>query len=536
MFESTRKKKKDKKHLIGSAVVADHAAVEMTEKANVEYHKPKYSSQNRKKFYDNHSALNNAKDKAFKNGENAIDPYSGKNLVKTQKEAVANYGDDWQAHVAESDHIYPLNKGVKDFQDDAFLKTDDIKEIMNSEDNIQIISRKNNQTGGKGGQTQKEWSTDQEEMERLGKDSGRSSSEVSEQIVEEGERAKEIIDKRKKARVRENVIKTANSSGLYAAGLSAAYTGTTSTISNISAVVSGEKDLDDALLEITEDTVKATTKGYAYGAGTTTLNHFMSSSTSKFIAFWGKNNVPGKIISAVSVTGKTVCKWADGTISDEECIREVGKNGSTFVGSKIGSVVGNWLIPIPVFGEIVGCMLGGTLFNYVYNWVTSLTDKYAEVKREERERIEELKLKAALELQRQKEFQEIFKSTSINAIENSLIFILKSETFKELIIEIKSYFVHHAEIELEIAMSIDVMLRLRYYRERLDEYASRYCEDLREFFDESFEAMDIFLKNKEYDNAIAASNSVTIAFGEKPAIESTEDLIQKITKKEKIKI
>lgn len=106
MFESTRKKKKDKKHLIGSAVVADHAAVEMTEKANVEYHKPKYSSQNRKKFYDNHSALNNAKDKAFKNGENAIDPYSGKNLVKTQKEAVANYGDDWQAHVAESDHIY----------------------------------------------------------------------------------------------------------------------------------------------------------------------------------------------------------------------------------------------------------------------------------------------------------------------------------------------------------------------------------------------------------------------------------------------
>ena len=32
MFESTRKKKKDKKHLIGSAVVADHAAVEMTEK------------------------------------------------------------------------------------------------------------------------------------------------------------------------------------------------------------------------------------------------------------------------------------------------------------------------------------------------------------------------------------------------------------------------------------------------------------------------------------------------------------------------
>ena len=159
-----------------------------------------------------------------------------------------------------------------------------------------------------------------------------------------------------------------------------------------------------------------------------------------------------------------------------------------------------------------------------------------EVKREERERIEELKLKAALELQRQKEFQEIFKSTSINAIENSLIFILKSETFKELIIEIKSYFVHHAEIELEIAMSINAMLRLRYYRERLDEYASRYCEDLREFFDESFEAMDIFLKNKEYDNAIAASNSVTIAFGGKPAIESTEDLIPKIKKKSKFNV
>ena len=139
-------------------------------------------------------------------------------------------------------------------------------------------------------------------------------------------------------------------------------------------------------------------------------------------------------------------------------------------------------------------------------------------------------------MQRQKEFQEIFKSTSVNAIEDSLIFILKSETFKELINEIKSYFVHLAEVELEIAISIDAMLRLRYYRERLDEYASRYCENFREFFDESFQAMDIFLKNKEYDNAIAASNSVAIAFGGKPAIESTEDLVQKITQKEKIKI
>ena len=85
MFESTRKKKKDKKHLIGSAVVADHAAVEMTEKANVEYHKPKYSSQNRKKFYDNHSALNNAKDKAFKNGENAKDNSVGAIVLLTRE-------------------------------------------------------------------------------------------------------------------------------------------------------------------------------------------------------------------------------------------------------------------------------------------------------------------------------------------------------------------------------------------------------------------------------------------------------------------
>ena len=48
--------------------------------------------------------------------------------------------------------------------------------------------------------------------------------------------------------------------------------------------------------------------------------------------------------------------------------------------------------------------------------------------------------------------------------------------------------------------------------------------------------MDIFLKNKEYDNAIAASNSVTIAFGGKPAIESTEDLIPKIKKKSKFNV
>ena len=37
MFESTRKKKKDKKHLIGSAVVADHAAVDMTDELELAY-------------------------------------------------------------------------------------------------------------------------------------------------------------------------------------------------------------------------------------------------------------------------------------------------------------------------------------------------------------------------------------------------------------------------------------------------------------------------------------------------------------------
>ena len=39
-----------------------------------------------------------------------VDPYTGDTLVLTKSEAKRLYGEDWQSHLAESDHIHPLEQ------------------------------------------------------------------------------------------------------------------------------------------------------------------------------------------------------------------------------------------------------------------------------------------------------------------------------------------------------------------------------------------------------------------------------------------
>ena len=194
--------KEDKtKQKIGFGITFDKATGQAIAETNKKFAKPDYNPQTRKKYYDDPSAHKRAMDKAFADGNPVRDPYTGAELVSKQRDAKSIYGENWQSHAAEADHKDPLSCFVDRNKKNPFTTTEDMKEIGNSEENYQVLSRKLNQGSkeiGKGGSTQSEWANDSKRMEGVGKniESGDSLDEVKQKITNEGCIAEKNNDKK----------------------------------------------------------------------------------------------------------------------------------------------------------------------------------------------------------------------------------------------------------------------------------------------------------------------------------------------------
>lgn len=118
-----------------------------------------YSKENRAKLWDSQQGKAAYKEKGFGDKETYIDPISQQVLHKSQKATQNKYHmknaegkvvfAKWAKHSAETDHI----NAIKDVHDVAkynpFLSDSDFKEIINSEENYRILSKKDNTSKGK---------------------------------------------------------------------------------------------------------------------------------------------------------------------------------------------------------------------------------------------------------------------------------------------------------------------------------------------------------------------------------------------------
>lgn len=98
---------------IGVGYTITNAAKDMTQAAAKKFAKPATYTGNRT-MYDSGAAKRKAKEDLFKSGNPVKDPYTGKDLVLTKKEAKFLYGEDWASHLAESDHVKPLERIYND--------------------------------------------------------------------------------------------------------------------------------------------------------------------------------------------------------------------------------------------------------------------------------------------------------------------------------------------------------------------------------------------------------------------------------------
>lgn len=358
--EKNKKRKKNNSAKIGAGYAVTQIAQSEVEKAAIKFAKPDTYTGNRN-LYDSGIAKSNAKKELFKSGE-VIDPYTGDRLVLTKAEAKRLYGDDWAKHLAESDHVIPLERIHEETKNNVWNTTDDIRDAANSEDNIRVASRKFN--NAKRNRTNKEYVEDNEYMQSK---RVKVTEEGKKRAIEHGESAEISVKEKLKNKAIYNIAKTTHEAGIKSAQSAGITTFAMSGIMNIVDVIKGNKDVENAIEDTAKDIGKSTVTGYVMGGGLTAVSHSLSNSSSKFIQGLVKSNVPGKVITAVTATGATIKKWGNGEITTQECLIELGDKGLNMATMGYSMAVGQALIPIPIIGGAVGALVGSMLTSSYYN-------------------------------------------------------------------------------------------------------------------------------------------------------------------------
>lgn len=378
------KKKKDNKTEL---TIAEGLAATQSARASADSIAPIFDKSDtytgNRTLYDSGSAKRHAKMELFRQPGEVRDPYTGEILTLTKAEAKQRFGAEWQQHLAEADHIHPLERIYEDHKDNPFLTNDDIREVANSPDNIEVTSRSFN--NAKRSRTNEEFIGDREYRESRGV---KLSAESELEAVSRGKRAKTKTDRELRIRrTVKNAASTFHNAGLAGAKQTGLTALTMSGIMNAVAVVKGEKTAGEAIADTVKSGGAGAVTGYVMSGGLATLSQGLSKSSSEMVQSVMKSNLPGQIVTAVMTFGGTVKRYASGELSTEDFIMELGDNGAGLAAGSYGFVAGQALIPIPIVGGVVGSMVGYMLSSTFYGGLKEALMS-AKLAREEELRIE----------------------------------------------------------------------------------------------------------------------------------------------------
>lgn len=378
MVADQKDEEKDDSVKIGTGFAATESARASTQAAAQKFAKPpKYD----RSVLDDGAAKRNIKIDAFKSGVTVKDPYTGDVLTLTKAEARRIYGENWTKHLAEADHKISLEQRYEQTKNNPWLTNDDVKTSSNSSDNLEVVSRKFN--NAKRSRCNEDFVSDNEYLEKTGvklSEGGKEKAIKSEKAAQKALKKQDFRDSAK------NIVKTGHNAGVAAAKNAGATGFTMSGIMNMTAVIYGEKSPEDAVADTVVDAGKSAVTGYVMGSGLTTISRTLSESSSKFLRALSESNVPGKVITAVVLTGDTLKRYGNGEISTQECLIELGEKGLNFTTTGYSMAVGQAIIPIPVVGAAVGALVGSIVTSNYYNQlITTLQTK--ELEHQERLRI-----------------------------------------------------------------------------------------------------------------------------------------------------
>lgn len=378
-MDEEEKRRRQRVYDVGGAMAAGKSIGVSISCMAKKYERPSGGYTGNRKLFDDGKAKRIAKEMKFSSGKTVKDPYTGEKLFLRKKDAIKNYGKDWQKHLAEADHVMPLHKIFEEHQNNPFITNEDIKEIANSQENLEVISRKLN--NAKRDKTNEEFHGDK----KYQKDKGINLSKKSRnKAIKDGKIAQDSIDWKFKVRTAKNVCHEFHQSGTAAAGEAAKVAGGVAAVYNIVDVINGKKSPKEAIKDVVKVTGTSYATTYVTCGSVSVASRYLSVSEKPMLRMFGKAGVPEKIVSTFLATQGIVKDYIAGNITAVECIAQLGETG---IASYTAGAVGTVLIPGSVIGTAIGAMIGNALAGSLFTaW--SRTLKSAKLARVERIRIE----------------------------------------------------------------------------------------------------------------------------------------------------
>lgn len=289
------------------------------------YRKPLEYRGNRKLF-DDGMAKRLAKENLFASGKAVKDPYTGKKLFLRKQEAKLAYGKKWTEHLAEADHVEPVHRIFEAHKDDAWVTNSDIKDAVNSPENLKTISRKLNNA-----------KRDRRNSDFYGDDRYLAdkdihlSKEAKERALEDGRQARSHVDRSLALKGAGNLAAEFHDAGVKAAAGAAVFSGAMAAVDNMVAVIEGKKEPGEAIKDLVKATGTAAALSYFAGGAVSVISHSLSASSNSLARMLGQAGVPGKVVAAVLATAGIIKNYICGNITASECIAQLGGNGDCHV-------------------------------------------------------------------------------------------------------------------------------------------------------------------------------------------------------------
>lgn len=184
-----------------------------------------------------------------------------------------------------------------------------------------------------------------------------------------------------------DIAKVSNRAGLEQAKMGAAIGGGVSIIKNSIAVIKGDKEVKEALIDIGADTTKAASLSYVTAFAGSGVKGMIQNSPNNVIRAAAKTNLPAMAVTTALEVGKTFKKYLSGEIDGLQCFEELGEKGTGMLASGMFAAAFQVAIPIPVVGALIGSMFGYAFSSAYYKEVLNVF-KEAKLAHERRLRIE----------------------------------------------------------------------------------------------------------------------------------------------------
>lgn len=346
--EEEKINKKENQKIIEEFITLD-SIYSSLEESEILYSKPlKYE----RKLYEDTKKMNEFKEHIRSENTEVKDPYTGKKILYSQKEAQENFGNIKSS--LEIDHDISIKELFEKYKKHPWIKPEDIKEVANSETNLQALSLETNRA--KGAKTGEELINHLKEKQFI------TDNNVEEKVKKARRETEKKLDRNLKQKMAKNVVHTYNSAGIEGAKNAGGMTLTISGLLNIIDFINGKKSLEEAIWDVSSSASKAAALGYITSGTTTVISHTIdstfTSSSSSFLQKLGNSNASAKVITTVIIIGDTVKRYISGEMTTKECLIELGEKGATFAALSPAMAVGQACIPVPVVGAAVGALVG----------------------------------------------------------------------------------------------------------------------------------------------------------------------------------